>query len=208
MKKRLSCQALRNFSGSAIPSQKEQETESPATTASLIKKTFSAKLMVCSVTFMILFINTTVFAQNVQRFDEFLKGSTLDERAKIKNLLEEENTTIYLKNGTFETEGTSTPKIVSVSTGSSEQLYAKNPSFKNIELIKINLHKPEDAGELINLDRLVAFENLKFIYVFITYTICGETKNLACQKSVVQKFFPATEDNKNLTILFQTVTLQ
>ncbi len=149
----------------------------------------------------------SVSAQTIERLDDYLQNAGSTEVSLVDNLLEGENSTLFIYDGTSEVDGNSTPKVVSVNPNSIDILYSNNAYFKDIEIIKIKIRSSEDLEQPIDLDKLSHFENLKYIHLLIAYKICGDTNDTECQKSEIIKLVSSAEGTTSPIILFQVVTL-
>ena len=151
---------------------------------------------------------STVSAQTVESAANYTKNISTDEAQQLDDLIKGESSTLFIFGNEFEIDGTSSPVIADVALESLNQIYSANAKFENIELIRIKVRNTNDLKNILNIENLSHFPNLKYIYVLVIFDICpGNPDDIECQKSEISKMISFSEGTTNPVVLFQTVSL-
>ncbi len=151
---------------------------------------------------------STVSAQTVESFDNYIKNMSADESQQLDDLVNGENSTLFIFGNEFEIEGNSSPVIADVALESLNQIYSPNANFENIELIRIKVRNASDLKYILNTGELSHFQKLKYVYVLVTFDICpNNPDDIDCQKSETSKMISFSEETTNPVVLFQLVSL-
>lgn len=146
---------------------------------------------------------------NAQKIEEYhsllskMKSSgdpaMVAEGNHLQSLVTDLHPIAYLNWGQQKKYGEGAPVVVSFDASSVNMLYGNNPAFSMVELMKINIGKPQELKQAIDLDRLGKFESLKYLLIVFEYDVCGGNST-ACLPSLVRD--AARGEESPVTVLY------
>lgn len=125
-------------------------------------------------------------AQEVSELTGVLSGD--DQTAGELRTLYELVPTLYIyAGGPFRTN-LEPPAGIDVEAGSMDQLYAANPEYSTVQIIRIRIKTPEDLNLALDVSRLAGFNSLKYVYFLCGLEICEDSPSKsACEIEKITK---------------------
>lgn len=108
----------------------------------------------------------------VSKTSELLNDKNIDA-VRLESLLKDLNTSINITKGSSKNNRNGTPVVINTDIQSLNELYKNKPAFNQVELIKISINSASDLNTVFDLDKLVSFYRLKYIYVEFAFNVCG-----------------------------------
>lgn len=122
-----------------------------------------------------------------------------NEEGKIlQNLAFDLNPTIYLSKGEIQNPFGKPAICLESDVSTIKRLYEIDQQFKQVELIIIKLQQEKDILITLDLKRLVAFPNLRYICISSSFYFC---QSKGCEPSVISGMISDIE-NSDITILY------
>lgn len=125
---------------------------------------------------LLIFYSLNISAQGVQELNQHLTllktSSVLADQTsytQITNLVSGINPTVYINNGVIKTSSDLPPVCADVDINSLPSLSAANSLFNQVELLKIRLDSDNSPQEILNLNNLPGFTNLKYVLFICSY---------------------------------------
>ncbi|GEM_PF-2997653 len=130
---------------------------------------------------MLLILTAGLQAQTLQQLDNQIavmlsspNAAIVDEGQHLQSLIEDLHPTLYITKGEFAYYGGDYPVRVECDVASVTSLYQPLPSYSGVEIIIIKVNSPAELGAQLDLTRLAAFTQLKYICFLCTFDVCPE----------------------------------
>lgn len=122
--------------------------------------------------------------QVAARYSDYVKTNA---DSRLISLATEIHPAIYLKGNTdMKSFGNVDATVVDTDAASIPMLYATNPAFGKVELIKISINSAVDEAAALDLLKMTGFKSLKYILCVYQYDSCGG-KSETCLPSKTDK---------------------
>lgn len=131
-----------------------------------------------------IFFLTGVSAQTIISFENGIQSTELSDAAHLQSLVTDIHPSVYLSNGVLTTYGTGSPIIAICDASSVNKLYDNDPIFNQVELIRITINNSGQIPSTIDLERVSAFTNLRYLLLVFAYDECG-TRTMDCLPSTL-----------------------
>ena len=150
----------------------------------------------------ILFLSLAAVSANGQvaaRYSDYVKTN---DDSRLISLATEIHPAIYLKGNTdMKSFGNGDATIVYTDAASIPMLYATNPAFGKVELIKITISNARDEAVILDLLNAASFTSLKYVLCVFEYDSCGG-KSEACLQAKTDKLCK-TPAESTVKVLYQ-----
>lgn len=158
----------------------------------MFKPTTARILLACCIPLLVL----RVSAQEVRELNSVLSGNDV-EINQIRSLVNDLQPALYYQQGELIGDRVVTPLLIDTDAASLNQIYANNPQFSNVQIIRIRLNSPEDLNVNLDISRLEFFPNLKYVYFLCTFDICeDESSKSVCEIGKISKMIISGESSK------------
>ena len=158
----------------------------------IIKMTSARILFACCVSLLVL----RVSAQEVRELNNVLLENNV-ETIQIRSLVNDLQPALYYQQGVLINSNVETPLLIDIDAASLNQLYANNPQFSDVQIIRIRINNPEDLYKNLDISRLGFFPNLKYVYFLCTFEICEEqASKSACEIGKISKLIISGDSSK------------
>jgi hypothetical protein len=128
-----------------------------------------------------------VSAQEVRELNSILSENNV-ETNQIRSLINDLQPALYYQQGSLISDKVETPLLLDTDAASLNLLYANNPLFNSIEILRIRINNQEDLRNNLDISRLEFFPNLKYVYFLCTFDICEEqASKSACEIGKISK---------------------
>lgn len=131
--------------------------------------------------FILLLLTAGLQAQTLLQLDRQIatmlaspNTAIVDEGQHLQSLVADLHPTLYITKGEFTYYGGDYPLRVKCDAASISNLYQPLPAYSGVELIIIRVTSPAELGAQVDLTRLTAFTQLKYIYFLCTFDVCPE----------------------------------
>jgi hypothetical protein len=125
---------------------------------------------------LIILYSLNISAQGVQELSQALapmktSSSATDQYnyARITSLVSGINPTVYINNSIIKTSSDASPVCADVDLNSLSGLVASNTLFNQVEMLKIRLDNDNLSQNILNLNNLPSFTNLKYVLFICSY---------------------------------------
>ena len=133
---------------------------------------------------LLIFVALPAYGQVAARYSDYVKTN---DDTRLISLATEIHPAIYLKGNTdMKSFGNGDATVVNTDAASIPMLYATNPAFGKVELIKISINSAVDEAAALDLLKMTGFKSLKYILCVYQYDSCGG-KSETCLPSKTDK---------------------
>lgn len=140
-------------------------------------------------------------AQDIKELNNFLSGDS-PEINKLRSLAYDLQPVLYFQQNKHAEDKVDKPFMVDTDAVSIDQLYTHNADFTSIEIILIRISNPKDFDHILEISRLEAFINLKYVYFLCNYNICSEQlQKSTCEVRKIAKMI-SLGGNSNLIYFY------
>ena len=137
--------------------------------------------------------------QVAARYSDYVKTNA---DSRLISLATEIHPAIYLKGNTdMKSFGNGDATVVNTDAASIPMLYATNPAFGKVELIKITINTAADEAAMLDLLKAASFKSLKYVLCIYQYDSCGGNKD-TCLPTKTDKLCKAPAES-NVKVLYQ-----
>ena len=148
---------------------------------------------------LISFAAMPVFGQDAVRYSDYVKTN---DDTRLISLATEIHPAIYLKGNTdMKSFGNGDATVVNTDAASIPMLYATNPAFGKVELIKITINSATDEAVILDLFKTASFTSLKYVLCIYQYDSCGGNKD-TCLPTKTDKLCKAPAES-TVKVLYQ-----
>ncbi|MEA5111041.1 hypothetical protein SDC9_23386 [bioreactor metagenome] len=130
---------------------------------------------------MLLLLTAGLQAQTLRQLDRQIatmlaspNTAIVNEGQHLQSLVADLYPTLYIIKGELSYNGGNYPVRVECDAASITSLYQPLPSYSGVEIIIIKMNSPAELGARVDLTRLTAFSQLKYIYFLCTFDVCPE----------------------------------
>ena len=133
---------------------------------------------------LLIFVALPATGQVAARYSDYVKTNA---DSRLISLATEIHPAIYLKGNTdMKSFGNGDATVVNTDAASIPMLYATNPAFGKVELIKITINSATDEAVILDLLKAASFTSLKYVLCIYQYASCGG-KSETCLPSKTDK---------------------
>ena len=133
---------------------------------------------------LLIFVALPAYGQVAARYSDYVKTN---DDTRLISLATEIHPAIYLKGNTdMKSFGNGDATVVNTDAASIPMLYATNPAFGKVELIKITINSATDEAVILDLFKTASFTSLKYVLCIYQYASCGG-KSETCLPSKTDK---------------------
>ena len=133
---------------------------------------------------LLIFVALPATGQVAARYSDYVKTNA---DSRLISLATEIHPAIYLKGNTdMKSFGNGDATVVNTDAASIPMLYATNPAFGKVELIKISINSAVDEAVILDLLKAASFTSLKYVLCIYQYASCGG-KSETCLPSKTDK---------------------
>ena len=133
---------------------------------------------------LLIFVALPAYGQVAARYSDYVKTNA---DSRLISLATEIHQAIYLKGNTdMKSFGNGDATVVNTDAASIPMLYATNPAFGKVELIKITINSATDEAVILDLFKTASFTSLKYVLCIYQYASCGG-KSETCLPSKTDK---------------------
>ena len=133
---------------------------------------------------LLIFVALPATGQVAARYSDYVKTNA---DSRLISLATEIHPAIYLKGNTdMKSFGNGDATVVNTDAASIPMLYATNPAFGKVELIKITINSATDEAVILDLLKAASFTSLKYVLCVFQYASCGG-KSETCLPSKTDK---------------------
>jgi hypothetical protein len=149
-----------------------------------------------------LFSAKNLSAQNIKEYSALIntisntRQSGSNESERLRSLVYDLKSKIYITNEESKTYGNGTPECVNIDANSIGLLYENNPLFSQVEIITITLNNPNELNFSLDLSKLQSFANIKYIQFLCSFE---------CDPTLISKLYQET--SKTGTIVFYRISI-
>ena len=148
---------------------------------------------------LLIFVALPATGQVAARYSDYVKTNA---DSRLISLATEINPAIYLKGNTdMKSFGNGDATVVNTDAASIPMLYATNPAFGKVELIKITINSATDEAVILDLFKTASFTSLKYVLCIYQYDSCGG-KSEACLQAKTDKLCK-TPAESTVKVLYQ-----
>ena len=148
---------------------------------------------------LLIFVALPAYGQVAARYSDYVKTN---DDTRLISLATEIHPAIYLKGNTdMKSFGNGDATVVNTDAASIPMLYATNPAFGKVELIKITINSATDEAVILDLFKTASFTSLKYVLCIYQYASCGG-KSETCLPSKTDKLCK-TPAESNVKVLYQ-----
>ena len=148
---------------------------------------------------LLIFVALPAYGQVAARYSDYVKTNA---DSRLISLATEIHPAIYLKGNTdMKSFGNGDATVVNTDAASIPMLYATNPAFGKVELIKITINSATDEAVILDLFKTASFTSLKYVLCIYQYDSCGGTKD-TCLPTKTDKLCKAPAES-NVKVLYQ-----
>ena len=120
---------------------------------------------------LLIFVALPATGQVAARYSDYVKTNA---DSRLISLATEIHPAIYLKGNTdMKSFGNGDATVVNTDAASIPMLYATNPAFGKVELIKITINSATDEAVILDLFKTASFTSLKYVLCIYQYASCG-----------------------------------
>ena len=124
---------------------------------------------------LLIFVALPAYGQVAARYSDYVKTNA---DSRLISLASEIHPAIYLKGNTdMKSFGNGDATVVNTDAASIPMLYATNPAFGKVELIKITINSATDEAVILDLFKTASFTSLKYVLCIYQYDSCGGNKD-------------------------------
>ena len=124
---------------------------------------------------LLIFVALPAYGQVAARYSDYVKTN---DDTRLISLATEIHPAIYLKGNTdMKSFGNGDATVVNTDEASIPMLYATNPAFGKVELIKITINSATDEAVILDLFKTASFTSLKYVLCIYQYDSCGGNKD-------------------------------
>lgn len=150
---------------------------------------------------ILLFMFSSAQAQIVEDLDIYMNNADAREAQHLNMLVNDSPSSLFIYNQTIEVDGEAPILLADVNINSIEELYVDHAEFENVQLIRIKVRNPDHLNFVLDLERLKSFENLRYIFVVVTYEMCPAGGRMyECEKTKIRRLFSTSENNSSFNI--------
>ena len=148
---------------------------------------------------LLIFVALPATGQVAARYSDYVKTNA---DSRLISLATEIHPAIYLKGNTdMKSFGNGDATVVNTDAASIPMLYATNPAFGKVELIKITINSATDEAVILDLLKAASFTSLKYVLCVFEYDSCGGNKD-TCLPTKTDKLCKAPAES-NVKVLYQ-----
>ena len=148
---------------------------------------------------LLIFVALPATGQVAARYSDYVKTNA---DSRLISLASEIHPAIYLKGNTdMKSFGNGDATVVNTDAASIPMLYATNPAFGKVELIKITINSATDEAVILDLFKTASFTSLKYVLCVFQYDSCGG-KSEACLQAKTDKLCK-TRAESTVKVLYQ-----
>lgn len=148
---------------------------------------------------LLIFVALPAYGQVAARYSDYVKTNA---DSRLISLASEIHPAIYLKGNTdMKSFGNGDATVVNTDAASIPMLYATNPAFGKVELIKITINSATDEAVILDLLKAASFTSLKYVLCIYQYASCGG-KSETCLPSKTDKLCK-TPAESTVKVLYQ-----
>ena len=148
---------------------------------------------------LLIFVALPAYGQVAARYSDYVKTNA---DSRLISLATEIHPAIYLKGNTdMKSFGNGDATVVNTDAASIPMLYATNPAFGKVELIKITINSATDEAVILDLFKTASFTSLKYVLCIYQYYSCGGNKD-TCLPTKTDKLCKAPAES-NVKVLYQ-----
>ena len=148
---------------------------------------------------LLIFVALPAYGQVAARYSDYVKTN---DDTRLISLAIEIHPAIYLKGNTdMKSFGNGDATVVNTDAASIPMLYATNPAFGKVELIKITINSATDEAVILDLFKTASFTSLKYVLCIYQYASCGG-KSETCLPSKTDKLCK-TPAESTVKVLYQ-----
>ena len=148
---------------------------------------------------LLIFVALPAYGQVAARYSDYVKTNA---DSRLISLATEIHPAIYLKGNTdMKSFGNGDATVVNTDAASIPMLYATNPAFGKVELIKITINSATDEAVILDLLKAASFTSLKYVLCVFEYDSCGGNKD-TCLPTKTDKLCKAPAES-NVKVLYQ-----
>ena len=148
---------------------------------------------------LLIFVALPAYGQVAARYSDYVKTNA---DSRLISLATEIHPAIYLKGNTdMKSFGNGDATVVNTDAASIPMLYATNPAFGKVELIKITINSATDEAVILDLFKTASFTSLKYVLCNYQYDSCGGNKD-TCLPTKTDKLCKAPAES-NVKVLYQ-----
>lgn len=148
---------------------------------------------------LLIFVALPAYGQVAPRYSDYVKTNA---DSRLISLATEIHPAIYLKGNTdMKSFGNGDATVVNTDAASIPMLYATNPAFGKVELIKITINSATDEAVILDLFKTASFTSLKYVLCIYQYDSCGGNKD-TCLPTKTDKLCKAPAES-NVKVLYQ-----
>ena len=148
---------------------------------------------------LLIFVALPATGQVAARYSDYVKTNA---DSRLISLATEIHPAIYLKGNTdMKSFGNGDATVVNTDAASIPMLYATNPAFGKVELIKITINSATDEAVILDLFKTASFTSLKYVLCVFEYDSCGG-KSEACLQAKTDKLCK-TPAESTVKVLYQ-----
>lgn len=148
---------------------------------------------------LLIFVALPAYGQVAARYSDYVKTNA---DSRLISLATEIHPAIYLKGNTdMKSFGNGDATVVNTDAASIPMLYATNPAFGKVELIKITINSATDEAVILDLFKTASFTSLKYVLCIYQYDSCGGNKD-TCLPTKTDKLCKAPAES-NVKVLYQ-----
>ena len=148
---------------------------------------------------LLIFVALPAYGQVAARYSDYVKTNA---DSRLISLASEIHPAIYLKGNTdMKSFGNGDATVVNTDAASIPMLYATNPAFGKVELIKITINSATDEAVILDLLKAASFTSLKYVLCIYQYASCGG-KSETCLPSKTDKLCK-TPAESTVRVLYQ-----
>ena len=148
---------------------------------------------------LLIFVALPATGQVAARYSDYVKTNA---DSRLISLAIEIHPAIYLKGNTdMKSFGNGDATVVNTDAASIPMLYATNPAFGKVELIKITINSATDEAVILDLFKTASFTSLKYVLCIYQYDSCGGNKD-TCLPTKTDKLCKAPAES-NVKVLYQ-----
>jgi len=149
-----------------------------------------------AITLFLLATTLAVSAQEVKELNSVLSGNS-PEYTALGSLVNDVQPTLYLQQGKIIGDKVEKPVFTDADVASLDQLYINEAVFNQVQIIRIRVNNPEELEAVIDISKLVSFENLKYIYFLCTFDMCeGQSLKSECETGKILKMIHSGDQSR------------
>lgn len=138
------------------------------------------------------------YGQEAASYRDYVKSN---ENSELVSLASDLHPSIYLNDGEMKKYGEGAAVTLFTDAASIPMLYATNPAFGKVELIKITIKSATDEAVILDLLKAASFTSLKYVLCIYQYASCGG-KSETCLPSKTDKLCK-TPAESTVKVLYQ-----